>query len=176
VAIFIFLSFKKKSPKVTYKMDFKQLHDQFTQPGKVKIITFRTKRLEPVKFTDEILAIKDKGLEGDRYKNPGGDRQVTFIQVEHLKAIASYLGKEEVNPGLTRRNIVVQGINLLALKGKRFKVGEAVMEYSGECHPCSRMEESLGHGGYNAMRGHGGITAKVIEGGLIREGDDIYPI
>jgi MOSC domain-containing protein YiiM len=70
----------------------------------------------------------------------------------------------------------VKGINLLSLKEKQFRIGDAVLEYSGECHPCSRMEENLGPGGYNAMRGHGGITAKVIEGGTIREGDDIIPI
>lgn len=157
-------------------MEFKQLQEQYAKPGKVKTISFRPKRLEAVEFTREILAIRDKGLEGDRYKNPGGDRQVTLIQVEDLKAIASYLGRQEIDPALTRRNIVSEGINLLSLKGKRFKIGEAVLEYTGECHPCSRMEESLGHGGYNAMRGHGGITAKVIEGGVIREGDDINPI
>ncbi len=157
-------------------MEFKQLQEQYAKHGKVKTISFRPKRLEPVRFTREILAIKDKGLEGDRYKNSGGDRQVTLIQVEDLKAIASYLGREEIDPALTRRNIVSEGINLLSLKGKRFKIGEAVLEYTGDCHPCSRMEESLGHGGYNAMRGHGGITAKVIEGGVIREGDDINPI
>lgn len=157
-------------------MEFKQLQEQYAKPGRVKIISFRPKRLEPVKFTGEILAIKDRGLEGDRYKSPGGDRQVTLIQVEDLKSIASYLGKDEIDPALMRRNIVSEGINLLSLKGKRFKIGGALLEYTGECHPCSRMEENLGHGGYNAMRGHGGITAKVIEGGVIREGDDIQPI
>jgi MOSC domain-containing protein YiiM len=48
--------------------------------------------------------------------------------------------------------VLVEGINLLSLKGKQFRIGEAVFEYSGECHPCSRMEEALGAGGYNAMR------------------------
>lgn len=157
-------------------MEFKQLQEQFAKPGKVKTISFRPKRLEAVKFTSEILAIKDRGLEGDRYKNAGGDRQVTLIQVEDLRSIASYLGRDEIDPALTRRNIVSEGINLLSLKGKRFKIGEAILEYTGECHPCSRMEENLGHGGYNAMRGHGGITAKVIESGIIRADDDIKPI
>jgi MOSC domain-containing protein YiiM len=62
---------------------------------------------------------------------------------------------------------VVKGINLLALKGKQFSIGEALLEYTGDCHPCSLMEESLGTGGYNAMRGLGGITAKIIKGGKI---------
>jgi MOSC domain-containing protein YiiM len=72
---------------------------------------------------------------------------------------------------MLRRNLVVRGVNLLALKGKRFRLGTALLEHSGECHPCSRMEDVFGPGGYNAVRGHGGITARVIEGGAIGLGD-----
>ena len=75
-----------------------------------------------------------------------------------------------------RRNLVTEGINLLALKERRFRIGEAVLETSGECHPCSRMEETLGVGGYNAVRGLGGITARVITGGLVRVGDCVERI
>ena len=78
-----------------------------------------------------------------------------------------------LDPALLRRNIVVAGLNLLALKGRRFRIGGALLEGSGPCEPCSRMEEALGPGGYNAMRGHGGITARVVEGGLIRVGDAV---
>ena len=68
-------------------------------------------------------------------------------------------------PDLVRRNLVVEGINLLALKGRLVRIGEAVLEVTGECHPCSRMEQALGVGGYNAMRGQGGLTARVMVGG-----------
>ena len=155
-------------------MEFKELFGNFSQPGKVIFISIRPKRIEPVRSVQKVLALKDKGLEGDRYNNNGGARQVTLIQAEHLKAIASFLGKEKIEPSLTRRNIVVEGINLLSLKGKKFHIGNSVFEYSGECHPCSRMEQNLGTGGYNAMRGHGGITAKVIEEGFIECGDKIW--
>jgi MOSC domain-containing protein YiiM len=77
---------------------------------------------------------------------------------------------------MVRRNIVVEGLNLLALKGKRFVMGNAILEYSGECHPCSRMEANLGPGGYNALRGHGGITAKIVSTGLIKLGDLIQVV
>jgi MOSC domain-containing protein YiiM len=68
---------------------------------------------------------------------------------------------------------MVEGINLLALKDRRFRIGSALLEWSGECHPCSRMDETLGTGGYNAVRSHGGITARVLEGAVLRVGDRV---
>ena len=117
----------------------------------------------------------DEGLVGDRFKGrPGNARQLTLIQEEHLTVIASCLGRGVIDPGLLRRNIVVAGINLLALKDKRFRIGDALLEFSGLAHPCSKMERILGAGGYNAMRGHGGITARVCEGGVVNLGDAVF--
>jgi len=95
------------------------------------------------------------------------------IQQEHLSAIAAYLHRDSITPSLLRRNIVVSGINLLALKGKSFCIGDAVLEFTGLCQPCSKMERELGEGGYNAMRGHGGLTARVREAGLVRVKDAV---
>ncbi|HEY0651603.1 MAG TPA: MOSC domain-containing protein [Chryseosolibacter sp.] len=152
-------------------MEFKALFGNFPKPGKVVWLGIRPDRRIPLIEKIEVNADAAYGLIGDRYSKPAGARQVTLIQDEHLKSVASFLGIASVDPQLTRRNIVVTGINLLALKGKQFLIGEALLEYSGDCHPCSRMEENLGVGGYNAMRGLGGITAKVIKSGKIRVND-----
>ena len=90
--------------------------------------------------------------------------------------MSSLLNGVDVTPDLLRRNLLVRGLNLLALKQKRFAVGEVVLEYSGLAHPCSRMELALGPGGYNAMRGHGGITASVASGGVLRLGDRVLVV
>ena len=117
------------------------------------------------------------GLEGDRWCGaPAGARQVTLMAEEHLLAIARFLGHAEIGPEHLRRNIVVGGINLLALKGHQIQVGSAVLEVSGECHPCSRMEETLGPGGYNAVRGHGGLTARVLVPGVVDVGDAVLRV
>ena len=113
------------------------------------------------------------GIEGDHYHGKSGKRQVTLIQAEHLLAIAAILKRDSIDPLLTRRNIVVSGINLTSLKEKQFRIGNVLLETTGICAPCRRMEANFGPGGYNAMRGMGGICAKVIEDGEIRIGDEV---
>lgn len=152
------------------------LTNQFSQNGTVHLITIRPKRLKLPVILNDVEAIADHGLSGDHYSSKGGKRQVTLIQTEHIDVVGAMLGKVKIDPLMLRRNIVVGGINLQSLKGKQFKLGEAILEHTGDCHPCSRMEENLGEGGYNAMRGHGGITAKVISSGIIRNGDALAPI
>ncbi|MBR7618589.1 MOSC domain-containing protein [Phenylobacterium sp. 20VBR1] len=142
--------------------------------GSITWIGLRPAAHAPMTPVPSATLVASQGMEGDRYRtrNNGG-RQVTLIQAEDLAAIASYLGRDAVGPEALRRNIVVRGINLLALKEKRFRLGGALLAYSGECHPCSRMEAILGTGGYNAVRGHGGITARILDGGAVRVGDSL---
>jgi len=146
------------------------------QTNNVVWIGARPGRREAMQAEPIALLAAGRGLVGDRYANTGGARQLTLIAEESLAAIASHLGRDRVDGEEVRRNVVVRGINLLALKGRRFRIGAALLEASGECHPCSRMEEVLGAGGYNAMRGLGGITARVIEGAPIAVGDAVVAL
>ena len=123
---------------------------------------------------EKAILLENIGIEGDHIaKGSSRKRQVTLIQEEHLPVVSELVNKNTVNPEFLRRNLVVGGINLLALKNEKFSIGECILEGTGLCHPCSRMEEALGTGGYNAMRGHGGITAIVISGGTITLGDSV---
>ena len=125
---------------------------------------------------DEVEAVTGKGLVGDRYAGSSGKRGITLIQAEHLPAIAALAAHTAVAPATLRRNLVVDGIPLLALKDRRFRIGEVVLQGTGPCDPCSRMESALGAGGYNAMRGMGGICARIVEGGTIRRGDAVVAL
>lgn len=145
--------------------------DNFSQSGTVRWIGTRPAKNTDLISRDHILLNPEFGLEGDHYAGRTGKRQVTLIQSEHFPVIASMMKMEDIKPEQLRRNIVISGLNLLALKNKKFQLGDAVLEYTGLCHPCSRMENTLGLGGYNAMRGHGGITARIIQLGKAIIGD-----
>ncbi|MEO1723851.1 MAG: MOSC domain-containing protein [Pseudomonadota bacterium] len=144
------------------------------QVGRVTWIGVRPARRAELRALDA-GAVNECGLEGDHRSKPG-KRAITLIQAEHLAAIAALLGQNAVAPELLRRNIVVGGINLLGLRNRRFRIGSAVLEGNGLCAPCSRMETALGHGGYTAVRGHGGITASVVLAGQVALGDSVSPI
>lgn len=150
------------------------LMETFPMQGHLDWIGLRPGRSAPLQSMNHVEVIADHGLAGDhKAKRAGGKRQVTLIQREHLAVVAQLLKRNAIDPALLRRNLVVSGINLLALRGERFRIGTVVLEGTGPCEPCSRMEEVLGVGGYNAMRGHGGIIASVLDGGVIAVGDAV---
>ena len=152
--------------------NLKELMNNIPQTGKVEWISVRPERRGTVQSVEAVEVNEEVGLVGDHYQGSSRKRQVTLIQKEHLDAVSNIL-KKEIDPALTRRNIMVSGINLLAFKEQQFQIGEVILEMTGHCHPCSRMEENFGPGGYNAMRGHGGITTKVVKRGKIKIGDEV---
>ena len=145
--------------------------------GRVEAIIVRGSPREAARSIAATVAVAGIGLADDRLGQRGeaelSTRQVTLIQHEHLPVMAQLAQVSAVDAVALRRNLVISGINLLALKNARLQVGEALLEIVGPCQPCSRMEEAIGPGGYAAMRGHGGMTARVLTGGPIRVGDAV---
>nr|WP_276583726.1 MOSC domain-containing protein [Pseudomonas sp. RIT-PI-AD] len=143
------------------------------QRGRVHWIGVRPESRGAMLELDAVEARREAGLTGDHARpGPRNARQVTLIQWEHLEVIAGLLGKP-VLPIDLRRNLAISGINLFSLKGRRFRIGGAILETTGWCQPCARLEERLGKGTFQAVRGHGGITARVLSGGIIRLDDGV---
>jgi MOSC domain-containing protein YiiM len=117
------------------------------------------------------------GLDGDRYALGGGtwaqypdlEKQLTLIDRDDVAALAADVGVD-LSPGDTRRNLVTEGVDLPALVGRWFAVGDALLFGMKRCPPCAHLERLTGARLVKAMLHRGGINAAVFAGAEIAEG------
>ncbi|WP_289083706.1 MOSC domain-containing protein [uncultured Spongiibacter sp.] len=146
--------------------------------GRLEWIGVRPERKAPMVVVEQCQALEGMGLQGDRRLRgrAGSGRQVSLISREFMRSIAAHLGRDSVDPALLRRNLVVSGINLNALRYQYFQIGEAIFQANALCQPCSRMEQALGDGAVVAMLGYGGLCLRVVRGGCVAVGDALVPL
>ena len=127
---------------------------------------------------EQVEAVEGSGLRGDRYAEgtgywvPVDVCQVTLIEGEELEKIQSATGVKVLN-GEHRRNLVTRGVRLDELLGRRFQVGEAVLEYDRPRPPCRYIASITEWGMTNALAGRAGVCARVVRSGVIRREDVI---
>ncbi|MGH2808468.1 MAG: MOSC domain-containing protein [Actinomycetota bacterium] len=153
-----------------------------TIPPTVQEIFVSERGSAPMQRVDEVEAVAGKGLQGDRYMLDTGywsgvdACQVTLISATAIEAIATETGIA-IEAGQHRRNIIVSGMDVLDLAGKRFRIGEALFEYEQPRPPCRYIQSITQEGMTKALgHGRGGICVKVLESGLLRTGDPIEPL
>lgn len=134
--------------------------------GRVSEIQVRPKKGAPP------VSVASWNPESDQDHSRSRNRAVTLFQKEHLAAIESYLGRP-VRFAMTRRNVCIESFNLEIGRGAQLRIGELMIELTDRCHPCSRMNETIGPGGFAAMFGHGGWTARIIRPAAIHVGDRV---
>jgi MOSC domain-containing protein YiiM len=134
---------------------------------------------EAMRSVDAVQAVAGRGLDGDRYATRRGywtdvdECQVTLIAAEDLDAITESSGVD-VQDGQHRRNIVTRGVDLRALAGRTFRIGEATFAYDRPRPPCRYIESITEPGMTRALAARrGGICARVIESGVVRPGDEL---
>jgi MOSC domain-containing protein YiiM len=138
---------------------------------------------EPMRRVAAVEALAGLGLAGDRYALGGGtwaqypelEKQVTLIDRDDVAQVAAETGSE-LTPGDTRRNLVTSGIDLPALVGQWFTVGDVLLFGMKRCPPCTHLERLTGVRLVKAMVHRGGINAAVFAGGQIAEGVTVRPV
>lgn len=134
--------------------------------GTVVNLQLCVKHLQPMRQVKSVMAIKNRGLEGDRHAMPDSSRQVLLLDQETCIAY-------DFPIGALRENITTRGIDLMSLpKGTQIQVGDALFELTSECTPCSFVDSVKP--GLRAKLAHTrGMLARVLEGGEIRLGSKI---
>jgi MOSC domain-containing protein YiiM len=120
----------------------------------------------PMREVESATALPDRGLEGCRHGRAGSRRQVLLVESETLKRFG-------LRPGQIKENITTRGLSINdLLPGQRLQVGEALLEVSGPCEPCARMDE-IRMGLQQELHGHRGTLCRVVAGGRVGHGDAI---
>jgi len=136
----------------------------------------------PMRVFRELELQAGVGVVGDRYANRIGfysdrhhdGRQVTLFESETLQAIERDYGFALAATD-HRRNITTEGVPLNHLVGRRFIVGETLLEGVMLSVPCRHIEQITGKEIYNAMLHRSGLMARIVRGGRVRIGDVVQP-
>lgn len=138
----------------------------------------------PMQARESLELVAGEGIVGDRYRigveqgfyseKPEEGRQVTLFEEETLEAILRDY-KIELRPEEHRRNITTRGVPLNWLVGRRFRIGECLVEATRLSVPCRHIEEILDKPVFNAMVHRSGLNCRILAGGTVRLGDVIRP-
>ena len=131
------------------------------------------KRDEVAEGLAEATFVTDFGLRDDWRSRARSTRRITLVEAEVLERVARTLGLPVVPSGASRRQVIVRGIDLNALVGRRVRVGPVLVAVEELCLPCRNMEVKIGAGAQAAMGDRGGVCGRVVEGGTMRPGDPV---
>lgn len=121
---------------------------------------------------EQVTCRAGRGLEGDRFLDYKEDYkgQITFFAWETYSAIKAALNVPALPPGAFRRNVLVEGLDLNALIGRRFHLGGIDFEGTVEAKPCYWMEQAVAPGAEAWLLGRGGLRAKILTDGVLGKG------
>ena len=122
---------------------------------------------------ESITCTAGMGIEGDRYYGHKEDYkgQITFFSEDVAAALEAHLNISDLDRSAMRRNVLVAGVDLNSLIGKRFQLGELVLTGSEECAPCFWMNEAVGEGAHEWLRGKGGLRCRIEKSGVLGTGE-----
>jgi MOSC domain-containing protein YiiM len=126
----------------------------------------------PVIELDEAPLVAGKGIEGDRFFGWKEDYkgQITFFSHEVYKDVCASLGVTDVPPSVFRRNVIVSGIDLNSLIDQEFALQGIRFRGICECSPCHWMDQAFHPGAESALKGRGGLRARILTSGILRRG------
>lgn len=125
-----------------------------------------------LRAVDSVQAVAGKGVEGDRHFHADGapaGQALTLVAAESVEDVG-------LQPGETRRQVTVRGVDVNALVGKRFRVGEVECFGVELCEPCAHLEKMTRPGIIKELAHRGGINADILVGGVIRVGDEVVEL
>jgi MOSC domain-containing protein YiiM len=125
---------------------------------------------EPMESVTEVECVAGSGLRGDRYfdHKPGYKGQVTFFSLETWEDLCVRFREHDNGPDVFRRNIVVSGVDLNTLIGRDFEVQGIRFHGTEEAAPCYWMNQAFADGAEQALKGRGGLRARILSGGTLR--------
>jgi MOSC domain-containing protein YiiM len=143
-----------------------------TPTGRVEAIFIAGAHGEQPHAVDSAVGVAGEGLEGDRNFGDSESCNVTLIEAEAFERQLSEQGLD-LNPGDSRRQVLVRGVDLGEFIGRRFLVGELECEGEERCEPCSHLSKMVGT--QVVLKGllHTGLRARILSGGTVRVGDEV---